>query len=359
MIQIPKEKSLDGLNRAVKQRIGFFDLPLARFVQKNKRNSVLFSRHGRTDDFFTSDSKLYLSQEELARTRRGEKILRSEKILDSAISRHYRSISYVQTNFVYSKKEYLDFEKIRERYLDPINFVKDFFRNSVEGVSTVRMWNVSIVSSLIFGMFLMTMMYRYLGQGASAGEKASKADAPQAQVLSAEDEKKNKEIEDQIAAQILEEHTKIREEAEKDSFEGKIRAMTKGYPIEKMAPDIARQDKIVAAFLIGIAKKESDWGKHVPVLDGKDCKNYWGFRAKRDKMGTGGHTCFDSNSDAVQSVAKRIKSIIENEQIKTPEGMVTVWKCGYDCSWDSKTAVKKWVTDVDGYFDEVEGFKKS
>jgi flagellum-specific peptidoglycan hydrolase FlgJ len=358
MVQTLRERNLDGLNRARRQRIAFFDLPLARFVQKNKRNSVLFSRYGKTNDFLTSDSKLYLTQNELARTRKGEKILRTQRIVDSAVSRHFHSINFIQADLVCSKKEYLDFEYIKERYIDPVNFVKDFFRNSVQGVSTVRMWNVSLVSSLIFGMFLMTMMYRYLGQGASAREKVAKAEVPQAQVLSAEDEKRNKEIEDQVAQQILEEHAKIRAEAEKNSFEGKIREMTKGYPIEKMAPDIARQDKIVAAFMIGIAKKESDWGKRVPVLDGKDCYNYWGFRAQREKMGTGGHTCFDSRSDAVASVAKRIKNIIEKENIKTPKGMVTVWKCGYDCSWDSAAAVKKWVSDVDGYFDEVDGFKK-
>jgi len=358
MIQTPKERSLDGLNRVREKGVKFFDLPLARFVQKNKRGSVLFSRHGRTSAFFTSDSKLYFSQEELSRVRRGEEIMRSQRIVDSAISRHFRSINFARTELVYSRKEYIDLESIKERYVNPINFVRDFLHNSVQGASAVRMWNLSIVSSLIFGMFLMTMMYRYLGQGASAGEKLAKIESPQAQVLSAEDEKKSKEIEDQIAEQILEEHAKIREEAEKNSFEGKIKTMTKGYPIEKMAPEIARQDKIVAAFLVGIAKKESDWGKHVPVLEGKDCYNYWGFRAQREKMGTGGHTCFDSRSDAVTSVAKRIKNIIEKEKIKTPEGMVTVWKCGYDCSWDSPGAVKKWVKDVDGYFDEVDSFKK-
>ena len=49
-----------------------------------------------------------------------------------------------------------------------------FFPNILErfsrGMTIVRMWNVSIVGSVIFGMFLMTMIYRYLGQSARADE---------------------------------------------------------------------------------------------------------------------------------------------------------------------------------------------
>jgi hypothetical protein len=75
-------------------------------------------------------------------------------------------------------------------------------------------------------------------------------------------------------------------------------------------------------------------------------------------MGTGGHTCFDSPQDAVDSVAKRLQSIISNEKITTPKGMVVVWKCGYDCSWDDPEAVNKWVSDVSGYFDDVNSLEK-
>lgn len=364
MIQKPKEKLpyLDNLSRpSLEKGIASFDLPLARYVQKYKNSSVLFSRSFRTSNFTTSDSKLYLTQEELNQLRCGVAAFRPGRRIDSLVSRNFSGIRYFDSTLVYTQKAHDPiFERIQERYLSSKNYVSDLLSGSARAVSVVHMWNVSIVASLIFGMFLMTVMYRYLGQGASAGSKEAAGDVQgQAQVLGAEEEKRNKEIEEQVAQQILEEHAKIREEAEKNSFQGKIKEMTKGYPIEEMAPDIARQDKIVAAFLIGIAKKESNWGKRVPVLDGKDCYNYWGFRAKRDKMGTGGHTCFNSPSDAVASVSKRIKAIIEKEKIKTPEGMVTVWKCGYDCSWDSKSAVKKWVSDVDGYFDDVNELKKN
>ena len=128
--------------------------------------------------------------------------------------------------------------------------------------------------------------------------------------------------------------------------------MVKGYPIEKMAFYIAQQDKVVAAFLVGIAKKESNWGKRVPVLDGRDCYNYWGYRGIRDRMGSGGHTCFDSYADAVETVAKRIKFLVSNENLDTPGEMI-IWKCGYDCSWDNPESMRNWIQDVGIYFNKL------
>jgi hypothetical protein len=109
---------------------------------------------------------------------------------------------------------------------------------------------------------------------------------------------------------------------------------------------------MVAALIVAIGMKESTWGLHVPVLNGQDCYNYWGYRGIRDKMGTGGHTCFDSPKDAVDTVAKRIEFLVSNEKLNTPAKMV-VWKCGYDCSWDSQKAVNKWISDVDLYFKKL------
>ena len=119
-----------------------------------------------------------------------------------------------------------------------------------------------------------------------------------------------------------------------------------------MVPYIAKKDRMVAALIVAIGMKESTWGKHVPVLDGQDCYNYWGYRGIRDRMGTGGHTCFDSPEDAVNTVAKRIEFLVSNEKLNTPAKMV-VWKCGYDCSWDNQKAVNKWISDVDLYFKKL------
>lgn len=137
-------------------------------------------------------------------------------------------------------------------------------------------------------------------------------------------------------------------------LEIEVRDMTKGYPIEEMAPYIAREDPQVAAFLVSIAKKESNWGKRVPVLYGRDCYNYWGYRGKSKEMGTGGHTCFRNRKEAVRTVAKRIDTLVNEKKLDTPSEMI-VWKCGYDCSGHSEQSVRKWVSDVAFYFKKFKG----
>jgi hypothetical protein len=144
----------------------------------------------------------------------------------------------------------------------------------------------------------------------------------------------------------------IADSQEKQVFEKRLREMVKGYPIEAMIPFILEQDHIVAAFLVSIGKKESNWGKRVPVLDGQDCFNYWGYRGIRDRMGTGGHTCFENRQDAVNTVAKRIKTLVEKNQLNTPQKMI-IWKCGNTCSGHSRESVVKWISDVEMYFSQL------
>ncbi len=141
-------------------------------------------------------------------------------------------------------------------------------------------------------------------------------------------------------------------EVTKEKYEQSITGMVKGYPIEAMLPYIFSQDRLTAAFLIGIAKKESNWGRRVPVLDDQDCFNYWGYRGVRRMMGTGGHTCFNGRKDAVETVATRLKTLVNSEKLNTPEKMI-VWKCGYSCQGHSRESVKKWISDVDMYFSQL------
>ncbi len=129
----------------------------------------------------------------------------------------------------------------------------------------------------------------------------------------------------------------------------KINRITDGYPIQKMAAEISKQDEQVAAFLVAIAKKESGWGKHTPKYKGKECYNYWGFRRKRLLMGSGGHTCFDSMEDAVRTVGERIENLIA-KGIDTPSEMV-IWKCGNRCSYDPGAG--KWIRDVQLYYQKI------
>lgn len=141
-------------------------------------------------------------------------------------------------------------------------------------------------------------------------------------------------------------------EATEEAYEANVRKMVAGHPIEEMLPYIFEKDHLVAAFLVGIAKKESNWGKRVPVLAGQDCFNYWGYRGIRKMMGTGGHTCFNSRKDAVDTVAKRLETLIHSQKLDTPEKMI-IWKCGYSCEGHSRESVKKWIADVDMYFREA------
>ena len=154
----------------------------------------------------------------------------------------------------------------------------------------------------------------------------------------------------------MREELKNREESEqiaqKKAFQKEIRDMVKGYPIEAMLPHIFEQDDIIAAYLVAIAKKESNWGKRVPVLDGEDCFNYWGYRSVRERMGTGGHTCFDSPKEAVEVVGKRIAWFVYNQKRETPKDLI-IWKCGSSCSAHDPYSVKKWIQDVDLYFSKL------
>jgi hypothetical protein len=126
--------------------------------------------------------------------------------------------------------------------------------------------------------------------------------------------------------------------------------LVKAHPIVVMIPWIAEQDKEVAAYLIGIAKKESDWGKHAPQKNGRDCFNYWGYRGGY-KATDSGYSCFDDPKQAVEVVGGRIKSLIF-KKIKTPAQMV-VWKCGQNCAGHKPADVKKWISDVSLYYDKL------
>ncbi len=145
--------------------------------------------------------------------------------------------------------------------------------------------------------------------------------------------------------------------AKKESlFEKNANKLVEGYPIASMTPYIFSKDPKVAAFMIAIAKKESAWGTRKPVLNGKDCYNYWGFRLKAETMGSGGHTCFDTPEQAVDVVASRIDELVNQENIDSPKDMI-VWKCGYGCQDAVKTAdEKKWINDVDMYYSKLEGY---
>lgn len=124
-----------------------------------------------------------------------------------------------------------------------------------------------------------------------------------------------------------------------------------GYPIEEMVEYISEREKETAAFLVAIAKKESDWGKHSPSKSGKKCYNYWGYKGAYN-LTDSGYSCFDSAEQAVEIVGGRISELI-GKKIDTPEKMV-VWKCGSTCAGHDPGSVEKWISDVSQYVAKLE-----
>lgn len=128
--------------------------------------------------------------------------------------------------------------------------------------------------------------------------------------------------------------------------------MTAGHPIAKMLPYIAKRDPVTAAFVVAIAKKESNWGKVSPRKKNGDCFNYWGFKDKRFPF-VAGHSCFPSAEAAVESVGNRIDKLVSNGR-NTPSELV-IWKCGSACAKDGNAG--KWISDVNMYFKPIVSVK--
>jgi hypothetical protein len=141
------------------------------------------------------------------------------------------------------------------------------------------------------------------------------------------------------------------ETMKKEEMEIVIKEMVKGYPIERMIPAIMKQEPKVIAFLIGMGKKESNWGKRSPKFEGDDCYNYWGYRGP-NRVGSGGHSCFASPEEAVGIVGKRITYLVEEKKLDNPDKMI-VWKCGSSCATHSEQSVAKWISDVGIYFKKL------
>lgn len=139
----------------------------------------------------------------------------------------------------------------------------------------------------------------------------------------------------------------------KKILEKNIEEVVRGYPIQTMAPYIANHDKVTASFLVGIAKKESNWGKRVPVdTQGNDCFNYWGYRGAGSRGIEMGHGCFGSPEEAIGIVGGRIDTFVREYHFDTPEELI-VWKCGFSCEGHSSQSVKKWISDVGIYARKV------
>lgn len=132
-----------------------------------------------------------------------------------------------------------------------------------------------------------------------------------------------------------------------------MREMVSGYPLEAMIPVIAGYDRAIAALIVGIAKKESDWGKRIPRdANGSDCFNYWGYKGAGSRGVVMGYGCFGSQEEAVAVIGERLKTLVALRQGSEPKDLI-VWKCGSSCHGHSDAGVKKWIADVAFYYDKI------
>lgn len=141
------------------------------------------------------------------------------------------------------------------------------------------------------------------------------------------------------------------EEGVDNSTEIQLRQMVGSAPIEEMIPSITKLDRRVAAFVVGIAKKESDWGRHAPTQGGETCYNYWGYKGVGSRGTSTGYACFGSPEEAVETIGTRIGSLV-SKNINEPRKML-VWKCGSSCAGHDPAGVQKWVSDVSLYYGKV------
>jgi len=153
----------------------------------------------------------------------------------------------------------------------------------------------------------------------------------------------------QVFAKVTE---KVSHNSDK-TLDGTIREMVAGYPVERMVPAIAEYDRGVAALIVGIAKKESDWGRRSPRdMNGDDCFNYWGYKGAGSRGGAMGHGCFGSPEEAVAAIGDRLSQLVALRRTSEPKNMI-IWKCGASCQGHTDASVKKWIADVSLYYDRI------
>jgi hypothetical protein len=137
---------------------------------------------------------------------------------------------------------------------------------------------------------------------------------------------------------------KLAEEKSKESdLKKDVAKIVKGTPMSAMVNAICEKPKPVAAFIVGIAMKESKFGIYSPKIGGRDCYNYWGFKGGGTTV-SGGYTCFNSPEQAVDAVGKRIEKMVA-KGVKTPAQAIS-WKCGSSCAGHDPSGVRKWISDV-------------
>jgi len=267
-----------------------------------------------------------------------------------------------ENKLIFNKQEASELEfEIKKPQLKSPQLFKDFvnIKNFNWENTIIRNKSFAVATSFLF---LLTMSFSFFIQkdtNEKIAYELAKAQSKtiqqttrnQAKVLGKITERKSRKADEELDTFVMD-TLKQFEKVKQEDLEIEINKIVDGSPMKKMTPLIAQLDNRVAAFMVAIAKKESNLGRRVPVLNGEDCFNYWGYRGIRDRMGSGGHTCFDSPKDAVETVSKRISELVKAD-IDTPQEMV-IWKCGSSCAGHSDYSVEKWINDVELYYDKFE-----
>ncbi|MFA6193913.1 MAG: hypothetical protein WC726_03585 [Parcubacteria group bacterium] len=144
--------------------------------------------------------------------------------------------------------------------------------------------------------------------------------------------------------------------SENEDLKNDIAGIVKNTPMAAMIDSISEKDRTVAAFIVGIAMKESKFGVYSPKMGGRDCYNYWGLKAG-GKTTAGGYTCFGSPEDAVKGVSKTVEKMVA-KGVKTPAQAIG-WKCGSSCAGHGAANVQKWISDVAINFNKINSKKNS
>lgn len=143
---------------------------------------------------------------------------------------------------------------------------------------------------------------------------------------------------------------------ENEGLRNDVAGIVKNTPMAAMIDSISEKDRTVAAFIVGIAMKESKFGVYSPKMGGRDCYNYWGLKAG-GKTTAGGYTCFSSPEDAVKGVSKTVEKMVA-KGVKTPAQAIG-WKCGSSCAGHGAANVQKWISDVAINFNKINSKKNS
>jgi hypothetical protein len=138
--------------------------------------------------------------------------------------------------------------------------------------------------------------------------------------------------------------------SEIEDLKNDVAGIVKNTPMAAMIDPISEKNRTVAAFIVGIAMKESKFGVYAPHVGGRDCYNYWGLKAG-GKTTAGGYTCFSSPEDAVKGVSKTVEKMVA-KGVHTPAQAIS-WKCGSSCAGHGAENVRKWISDVAINFNKI------